>query len=742
MVDIVIPNKFNIDIKRQAVVCVIYLVVLHISFLAMEEPLAKKRRLNKIQNASQFDIVFFDCWENDELHIDDSKFKYDSLHEETDEIQQELSDSENEMFNELYCSEQKKKHRAKKKRVMKDCIRLMKTCCNKISWNQQDRKLLIECLKLCLQKWGLETFEHCIVKQAKRLKREGAWGALKELCHQIIECNIVVKSFIDWKSYLPYLFHKKDPSTFSKKEWVKWMNSVLIHLSQAVSKRALKENLIFCDGQQNNPTYYVWIKGHFKKFASNSIETAIIRPVIDHLIPYLCETYLKQKLKKEKVEYYERQVGHKNQWAKVIWDKLKHDIPVKNLIDFNRNQYLFCDKACKTYSLLFWHKSGYVLPINGNPRHCITRVVETVYKQHAKPTKTVVVSLRALSNNDPEILKVIMKYLSAGINNRADKCILVLESDPDSGKTSVTNLLRCTLGGTIVVEVDEKVFHTSAGKDSHDALICHALKRDASVVIVKDFHSRSGDLKHCVNAALWKKIVGEDTITKRPIFGEPVEYNCLFNLVLHTNEKKMFLTTLEAVKDKVLWVKIKSKFVSNISNHDLANLRFVKRSTVLTSWHEDVASKEYFLHLLVNAAASVVHDNDWYAKHKLPQWIVQHSFGAHLTSKNASISYTNTYLKQYIHQNLVLKKDVPDFSVSNKPKNTVSLKTISDFIIDKHYKHKKLDSECYAMIYKEYSQYIRAYIMEYVTCVTVTYKRQRVYYLMEKPLDQLPDANM
>ena len=204
----------------------------------------------------------------------------------------------------------------------------------------------------------------------------------------------------------------------------------------------------------------------------------------------------------------------------------------------------------------------------------------------------------------------------------------------------------------------------------------------------------------------------------------------------------MYLSFLESVQDKVLWLKIKSQFVSDIKEHDWTNLRFVKQNGVVKSWHDDHLSRQYFLSLLVNAAASVIHDNDWYAKHKLPKLIVDHSYGRHLTCQKATVSYSNKVLKQYINQNMILKKDIPDYSASKKPSHCAELKKITDLIIDKHYKQKRLDNECFAMIYKEYSQYITAYIKQHVTCVSVTYERTRYYYLMEQALADFPDVQL
>ena len=136
--------------------------------------------------------------------------------------------------------------------------------------------------------------------------------------------------------------------------------------------------------------------------------------------------------------------------------------------DFDQNRFIFIDGNDEVYSPLL-HINNRALRINGNPRHRLTTQLGTKYDPECKSVGTVDTLLKAVSNNDSDILNFLLIYISQMMVYTRTKLVLYLHSfHSHSGKSTLSQLIRTTIGRRLCKEFALKALLVGSNESSHD----------------------------------------------------------------------------------------------------------------------------------------------------------------------------------------------------------------------------------------------------------------------------------
>ena len=571
-----------------------------------------------------------------------------------------------------------------------------------------------------------------VLKFGDKLYKLKKFSVLKEFLNQIKERDVKVKSFFSYKNYLSYFkFNKEKAELWSDDKWNVWWSRSAIIIGKSILAYSSKHGLLFSSKfQSNKKCYYIWDGCRFEMVCDNitNIETKIIAPIVDKLVPYILEKY---PLKHDR-NYWQNEacVGRSNRLSRAVWLKIKHEIKDVPCQQFNQNGYAFVDKNGKVYSTLLSTSDGIALKIAATPRLKITHKLQTRYNPNAVATSTVVTTLKCISNNDLENEDFVLKFGSGMVTGRHDKFVLVIQSDhSDSGKSTFTNLMQATIGHNIVKSVPGRSFWTRNSADTHDGGVVYGLGEGSSFgIIVKDYNS--GNEKFSTSAYAIKSLVGEVDLTRRGVHQGFKTYQCLVTVIFHTNEQTLQLSEVnEAICNKILWLKVKTRLVDSPEEVDESKLKFLKKTDVGRSWQHDVKSREYMLKRLVAANCQLVLQDEWITKETLPDWIRLHSFERHLALSKSKTTMFNEYLIRWMRQNLILKIEEDDERDKEKQPLSLESSKLANKILQYHYG--RLDRESFDLISKTYKRNIQNFFEEEVKCRIVRYdkdNRNRKYF--------------
>jgi putative DNA primase/helicase len=186
-------------------------------------------------------------------------------------------------------------------------------------------------------------------------------------------------------------------------------------------------------------------------------------------------------------------------------------------------------------------KTGYIVPHHPNLK--ITRCAPVPYEPEAKCPRF----LQFLEDilPDPEARQFLQMAVGASlVGLPGEKALLILCGPPDSGKTTLLNVLRAVLGD-YAGAIDPDLFTTR----SHDSVLLQVMAQIVGVRLLVAVESRS-DAR--LRSDFVKRVTGGDPIMARHLYQPPFTFVPVFKMFLATNR----VPQIDAV-DTALWQRIR-----------------------------------------------------------------------------------------------------------------------------------------------------------------------------------------
>ena len=596
----------------------------------------------------------------------------------------------------------------------------------------RNHNVIMKSLKSLKAKYGSKFATERLQNFPQKLFEQKQMDVLEEFLNHIIDYEaMAVPPLSQWENYIEYL--KLDNArAMNDMEWNVWNACFGTYMADAIILHSNKMNTLYRTKivDHEKRVFYQWNGFYFNKYLSSekSLETALIAPIIDNLLPHIIKQFV--SVKNKQFTKYLRTVGSSNDLSRVILNKIRHRIAEMDSQKFDHNKYIFLDKNKNTFSLLLSTSDGEAIRIQNRPRHLLSRAFITVYNPRAQPTDNVLSTLEIISNNSKPIEIFLLQYVSGMLTSRHEKYILVLRSQwPGCGKSSFAELIIRTIGQAFVSDIPANAFWTKKNSETHDSALTHSLAKPAFGGITKDYDSGHGT-QYATSAPTCKLITGETEVTKRPIFSPYRVFVSCMTQMFHTNDKKLkFSYVDETISDKIIWIEVVSRLVDLPSDVNKENLQYLKVPGIIESWEKDCKSRQYMLTRLVAAACSVVNDSQYLVFENLPKHVQEHSKGKHLTTIDCC-KFNNRHLTAWIDDNAILKSEKDDYIIENCSEDNLylSLADSVELVFTHNYERKGIDYESVQILKDAFSNDIKRYIRENVCTVTRKKSDTRRYY--------------